>query len=63
MYVWPLQHDIEAVTVALLWEPTEHLRLGVEGLRLWNDRPAAAYSGASPDLAADRLLAEVRVGF
>ncbi|HET9314261.1 MAG TPA: hypothetical protein VFQ51_01685, partial [Vicinamibacteria bacterium] len=59
----PDQEDGEALTVALLWEPTTHLRLGVEGLRLWNDRPAAASAAAGEDLDAKRLVAELRIRF
>jgi hypothetical protein len=59
----PGQEDGEAVTVALLWQPTTHLRLGVEGLRLWNPRPAAAFSGAREDAGAKRILAELRLRF
>ena len=59
----PNEEDGQAVTLAVLWEPTAHVRLGLEGLRLWNDRPAAAFAGASEDVDAKRLLAELRIVF
>jgi hypothetical protein len=59
----PNQEDGQALTVAVLWQPTGHLRLGLEGLGLWNQRPAAAYSGARPNADARRLLAELRLLF
>jgi hypothetical protein len=59
----PNQEDGHAVTVAALWHPTPHVRLGLEGLRLWNQRPAAADAGANPDTGAKRLLAELRLQF
>jgi hypothetical protein len=59
----PNQEEGEALTVALLWEPAAHVRVGLEGLRLWNERPAAAFAGASADADARRLLAEVRLSF
>jgi hypothetical protein len=59
----PNQEDGQALTVAVLWQPTGHVRLGLEGLGLWNQRPAAAYSGASSNADAKRLLAELRLLF
>lgn len=59
----PNQEDGQALTVAALWQPSSHVRLGLEGLRLWNQRPAAADAGASPDTSAKRLLAELRIQF
>jgi hypothetical protein len=59
----PNQEDGQALTVAVLWQPHPKIRVGLEGLRLWNERPAAAYSGASPDADAKRLLAELRFRF
>jgi hypothetical protein len=52
-----------AWTVAALWRPHPHVRLGVEFLAVRGDRPAAAYSGANPDTDASHLLGEVRVTF
>jgi hypothetical protein len=59
----PNQEDGQALTIAVLWQPTGQLRLGLEGLGLWNQRPAATYSGASPNADAKRLLAELRLLF
>lgn len=59
----PDQEDGQAVTVAVLWEPAPHVRVGLEGLQLWNDRPAAAFAGANEDVDAKRLLAELRIRF
>jgi hypothetical protein len=59
----PGRESGRAWTLAALWRPWSHVRLGVEYLQVRADRPAAADSGFSPDTDARRLLAEVRVVF
>ncbi len=52
-----------AWTLAALWRPEPHVRLGVEALQVHARRPAAAFSGANPDTDARRLQGEVRLTF
>ena len=52
-----------AWTLAALWRPWRHLRLGIEYLAVRAARPAAAYSGASPDTDARRFTGEARLAF
>jgi hypothetical protein len=52
-----------AFTVAAFWRPRKALRLGVEYLDLRADRPAAAFSGASPVTDARRAQLELRFRF
>jgi hypothetical protein len=52
-----------AWTVAALWKPHPHVRLGIELQAVRADRPAAAYSGANPDTDASRVLGEARLVF
>jgi hypothetical protein len=50
-----------AWTAAAFWEPSKHVRVGVEYLDVHGARPAAAYSEADGDADARRLLLEFRV--
>jgi hypothetical protein len=59
----PDEEDGHAATLAVLWSVTSHVRVGLEGLRLWNDRPAAAFAGADGDAGATRFLGELRIRF
>jgi hypothetical protein len=59
----PDGEDGHAWTGAAFWEPTKHVRVGLEYLDVQGARPAAAYSGADPDAAARRVLVELRARF
>jgi hypothetical protein len=52
-----------AVTVALLMQVRERLRLGIEFLDLKSQRPAALFSGADPDTDARQVSVELRTTF
>jgi hypothetical protein len=52
-----------AWTAAALWRAVKHVRLGVEYQDVRGARPAAAFSSASPDAGARRLMGEARLVF
>lgn len=52
-----------AVTVALLMQVRERLRLGIEFLDLKSQRPAAAFAGADPNTDARQVSVELRSSF
>jgi hypothetical protein len=52
-----------AVTLAAFWQPRQVVRFGVEYLDLRADRPAAAFSGASPVTDGRRAQLELRLRF
>jgi phosphate-selective porin len=59
----PDQESGRAVTAAAFWQPRPFLRVGLEYLELWSDRPAASFSGADANTDARRLQGEVRLRF
>lgn len=50
-------------TLAALWSPWKHARVGLEWLDVDGDRPAAADSGFSPEAGGRKLTAELRLSF
>ena len=59
----PNQEAGSAITAAAFYAPRSWLRVGVEYLELWGDRPAAAFAGTERAAGARRGQAEVRLRF
>ena len=52
-----------AITGAAFWKPRDRLRLGLEYVEVFGERPGAAASGADPNIGGKSVLLEVRVFF